>query len=89
MVNELSFCVDCYAGDDVAMWNDIRDTLKILTKNDYEAQVYCDCASRGVYIIKYDFRGDEYARHRLCWLSNDEYIGKEHELYPGEDEIEI
>lgn len=52
-MNTLVFCLDKYENE-CKMWNDIKETLRILTYNGYIIKFYCDEPSLGIYCIQYD-----------------------------------
>lgn len=78
--NEMVFCKDNYENE-LEMWDDIRDFLRILTKQDMQIEFYCDEQGLGIYCANYNTRKD-YGTAHIEWLAEDEFI----DSYKSEEE---
>lgn len=83
--NEMVFCKDKYKTED-EMWDDIRDFLRILTKQNMEVEFYCDEQGLGIYCVHYNYHDHEYGYASIEWLDCDEYITKEGSKPLNDDE---
>lgn len=69
-MNNLVFCSDNYENE-IEMWNDIKEALRILTHNDYIIKFYCDEHSLGIYCIQYN-AAPELSGKELVWWGEEE-----------------
>lgn len=66
-MNSLVFSKDTYDDNMEKMWEDMRDTLRILTNNDYMVKFYCDEKGIGIYVIEYDYADSALGGEELVW----------------------
>lgn len=66
-MNSLVFSKDTYDDNMEKMWEDMRDTLRILTNNDYMVKFYCDEKGIGIYVIEYDYADPALGGEELVW----------------------
>lgn len=53
------------------MWDDIRDTLRILSKQDYQFKFYCDEQGVGVYVLQFNYKDVNMSGISLDWVGED------------------
>ena len=73
---EMTFDKSTYENES-EMWNDIRDFIRIILKQDYMFKMYCDEQGFGIYVIQYNYKDDELSGAALEWLGENEYIETE------------
>lgn len=66
-MNSLVFSKDAYDDNMEKMWDDMRDTLRILTNNDYMVKFSCDEKGLGIYVIEYDYADSALCEKELVW----------------------
>lgn len=69
-VFEMAFGTDSYENE-ADMWNDIRDFLRIMTKNDYVGVI--EEEDFGVYVVRYGYKDAELGCSHPEWLDGEEY----------------
>ena len=73
---EMTFDKSTYENE-IEMWNDIRDFIRIILKQDYMFKMYCDEQGFGIYVIQQNYKDDELSGATLEWLGENEYIETE------------
>lgn len=69
-VFEMAFGADNY-DNETEMWNDIRDFLRIIIKNDYVGVV--EEEDFGVYVVRYGYADTQFGCSHPEWLDGEEY----------------
>jgi hypothetical protein len=74
-VNEITLSLKNY-GSEKELWDDIRDQIRILTKNNRLVLIRCDEPGLGNYILEYEYNDPNWAKVVPVWLRDDEYVEK-------------
>lgn len=53
------------------MWDDIRDTIRILSKQGYQFKFYCDGQGIGIYVLEFNYLDAHMCGVNLEWTSED------------------
>ena len=53
------------------MWDDIRDTIRILSKQDYQFKFCCDEQGVGVYVLQFNYKDWNMSGVSLDWIDED------------------
>ena len=71
--NEITFCLEDYAGNETEMFAEIARVLEILTKNGYVCTFACDEPGLQIYVIEFEYADDELAEVKPYWLTPEQY----------------
>lgn len=69
-VSSIVFCPEDYDNNEIMMFSDIADLLKILFKCKYECAIHQE--DFGIVVVEYDYTDVEFRTYTHAWLDSEE-----------------